>query len=81
MASATITLQSACAGGDHLVVRLTVGANNFDFQYTMDEMRDTITAEERRAATSIIARFHCQGMTKAQARAELESPGISVSTA
>ena len=80
MASATITLQSVCAGGDHVNVRLTVGAQNFDFNYGIDELRETITPEERRLATSVIARFHCQGMTKAQAKTELTSPGISVVT-
>ena len=80
MATATITLQSVCAGGDHVVVRLTVGAQNFDFNYNVDELRDPITAQQRQEAVSIITRFHCGGMTKAQAKAELTSPGISVVT-
>ena len=80
MATATITLQSVCAGGNHVTVRLTVGAQNFDFTYMIDELDNPITAEERRLATSIITRFHCQGMTAAQAKAELVSPGISVVT-
>lgn len=80
MATATITMQSVCAGGDHVTVRLTVGAQNFDFNFGVDELRDPITADDRRLATSIMTRFHCQGMTKAQARAELQSPGISVVT-
>lgn len=80
MAAATITLQSVCAGGDHVVVRLTVGAQNFDFAYTISDLNNAITPEERQLATSIIARFHCGGMTKAQAKTELTSPGISVVT-
>lgn len=81
MASGTITLQSVCAGGDHVRLRLTVGGNNFDFDYEVEELRRTITAEERRAAVSAMVRFHCGGMTAVQARNELQSPGISVTTA
>ncbi len=80
MASATITLQSICAGGEHCVVRLTVGAQDFDFNFPISELNNPISAEERKAATSIIARFHCGGLTKAQAKTELQSPGIAVST-
>lgn len=81
MASATITLQSVCAGGDHIVLRLTIGAQNFDFPFGVDELRQAISAEERKEAVSVITRFHCGGMTKAQAKAELQSPGIAVTTA
>lgn len=80
MATAAITLQSVCAGGDHVKLRLTVGAQSFDFNYDVDELREPITAEQRRDAVSIITRFHCGGMTKAQAKTELTSPGISVVT-
>ncbi len=80
MASATISLLSACAGGEHVNVRLTVGANNFDFSFAIDQLRDAITAEERQLVTSVMARFHCQGMTKAEAKTELQA-GIQVTTA
>lgn len=80
MASGTIVMQSVCAGGDHVVVRLTVGAQNFDFNFSVDELDQPITAAERRDAVSIITRFHCGGMTKAQTKTELTSPGISVVT-
>lgn len=80
MATAAITLQSVCAGGDHCVVRLTVGAQSFDFPFNIDELNLPITADERRNAVSIITRFHCGGMTKVEAKAELQSPGISVVT-
>lgn len=80
MATAAITLQSVCAGGDHVKLRLTVGAQSFDFNYDVDELREPITAEQRRDAVSIITRFHCGGMTKAKAKTELTSPGISVVT-
>lgn len=80
MASASITLQSVCDGGDHVKLRLTVGANTFDFDYNIDELRQSITAEDRREAVLTITRFHCSGMTKAQAKTELESPGIQVTT-
>lgn len=80
MASGTITLQSVCAGGDHVSVRLTVGAQTFDYNYLIDDLNAPITAEDRRLAVSVITRFHCGGLTKAQAKAELQSPGISVVT-
>ncbi len=80
MASATISLLSVCAGGEHVNVRLTVGANDFDFSYEVSELLETITAAERRQVTSIMSRFHCQGLTKAQAKAELLA-GIQVTTA
>ena len=81
MATATISLQSVCAGGDHVTVRLTVGAQNFDYGYEISELNEPITAEQRKDAVSVITRFHCGGMTKAQAKAELTLPGIVVSTA
>lgn len=80
MASATITLQAVCDGGDHATLRLTVGANTFDFTYEVDELRAGISAEQRREVVATIVRFHCGGMSKAQAKAELQNGGISVST-
>jgi hypothetical protein len=81
MATATITLQSVCgAGGEHCIIRLTVGANNFDFTFAISDLNNPITADERQLATSIITRFHCGGMTKLEAKAELQPPGISVVT-
>ncbi len=80
MASATITGIAQCDGGEHVTLRLTIGAQNFDFAYTMDEMLGGIPSEDRREAMLIMAKFHCSGMTKAQARTELVSPGISVVT-
>lgn len=80
MATGTIVLQSICAGGEHATVRLTVGAQNFDFTYGVGELDDPITAADRREAVKTIVRFHCGGMTAAQTRTELQSPGISVVT-
>ncbi len=80
MASATITLQSVCAGGDHVVVRRTIGGNSVDFSFSVDQLREPITQVDQREALQTIIRFHCQGMTKAEAKAELEPPGISVVT-
>lgn len=71
---------SVCAGGDHVTIRLTAGVQTFDFTYSIDELRESITAEQRREAVSVITRFHCQGMNKAQAKAELAAPGINVVT-
>lgn len=80
MASATITLLNVCSGGEHVNVRLAVGAQNFDFSFPISDLIVPISAEERQIVTSVITRFHCQGLTKAQAKTELTSPGISVVT-
>lgn len=81
MATATITSVSYCPGGDHAVLRLTVGAQNFDFTFHVDEIVGLqITNVERRELLRLMAGFHCFGMTKAQTKAELASPGISVVT-
>lgn len=79
MAEATITGIAVCAGGEHVTLRLTVGANNFDFVYAMDELTGGISAEDRRQATLIMAKFHCTGMNKSQARTALAG-GIDVVT-
>lgn len=80
MATATIISTGVCAGGNHLGTRTTIGAQNFDHTWLIDDLRVALTAEDVYLATSILTRFHCQGMTKAQAKAELVSPGISVVT-
>ena len=80
MASATIVLKSVCAGGDHVVVTLTVGAQSFDYNYDISELNEPITPEQRKLAVSVITRFHCGGMTKAETKTELQPPGIAVAT-
>lgn len=80
MSTATIHQQAICAGGDHITLRLTVGANTFDFVYDVTDLTSPITAEERKMAVSVMTRFHCGGMSKTAAKAELQSPGISVVT-
>lgn len=80
MASATIISTAICAGGEHVSTRTTIGAQTFDYQWTVDELRQALSTEDVKTATNIMMRFHCQGMTKAQAKAELVSPGISVVT-
>ncbi len=80
MASATISLLSVCTGGEHVNVRLAVGANDFDFSFEVAELLVAISPEERKQVTSIMSRFHCQGLTKVQAKAELLA-GIQVTTA
>lgn len=79
MATATITGISVCAGGEHVTLRLTIGANNFNFRYDMEELTGGIPMDDRRLATLIMAKFHCTGMTKAQARTALQG-GIDVVT-
>lgn len=79
MAEATITGVAVCAGGEHVTLRLTVGANNFDFRYDMEELVGGIGADDRRQAVLTIAKFHCTGMTKAQARTALAG-GVDVVT-
>ena len=82
MANATIVLLAACDGGAgvHCSVRTTIGGNNFDFSYHVDELRDTITPEERREVIRNFIRFHCFNMTGAETKQELQPPGISVVT-
>jgi hypothetical protein len=81
MAAALIKLQSACAGGEHVVIRLTIGANNTDFNYQADDFVGPIASfEEKRVFALILSRWHCQGMTRAQMKAELQN-GIDVTTA
>lgn len=80
MATATIIRQAICAGGDHVTLRLTVGANTFDFMYDVTDLSLPITAEQRKEAVSVITRFHTGGMTKAQVRTAVQN-GITVTTA
>lgn len=80
MASATIVGTGVCAGGNHVSTRTTVGAQTWDFQWTADELLQVLNDDEVKIATLLLARLHCRGMTKAQAKAELVSPGISVVT-
>jgi hypothetical protein len=80
MATATITTLGTCAGGDHVRIRFTVGANNFDYDYLIEELNEPISPEQRRIAISVFTRFHCTGMTKAETKTELQPPGISVVT-
>ena len=79
MATATITGVHQCGGGEHVVLRLTIGANNFDFNYDMEDIIGGIPEEHRRLATLVIAKFHCSGMTKAQSRSALAA-GVDVVT-
>ena len=79
MANATITGVAQCAGGDHVTLRLTVGAQNFDFVYHLDELLGGIPPDDRALATLVISKFHCTGMTKQQARTALAG-GVDVVT-
>lgn len=79
MAEATITGIAVCGGGEHVTLRLTVGANNFDFTYETAELIGGISADDRRQATLIMAKFHCIGMNKSQARTALAG-GVDVVT-
>lgn len=81
MASATIVFNSACPGGAHISLDVTINAGQTrTFSYTADEVRSAISVAEIREVALTMAKFHCGGMTRAQAKAELDPPGISVST-
>lgn len=80
MASATITGLSVCDGGEHVTLRTSInGGSAFNESFTVTELRQPISADERRTAVSVMARFHCQNMTKAQAWADLVA-GVDVVT-
>lgn len=79
MATANILLQNACAGGNHITLQLTIGANTFNYQFLADDLIVALSDEDRQRATLAMAKFHCRGMTRAEARTALMS-GITVTT-
>jgi hypothetical protein len=80
MATVNITFISVCDGGDHLQIGVQVGLGQTrTFSYTVDELRGAIPLEDIRNAALLLMRLHCGGMTKAQARTELQA-GIQVVT-
>lgn len=67
--------QSICAGGDHVVISVTVGAAPAK-DYSIEIARAiqplaALTDEERETILIGLMQLHCRGMTKAQANAEL----------
>lgn len=80
MATATITLQSICAGGGHVTLGVQVnGGQVRQFHFDSDEIREQIGVERLRDALLVLVRLHCMGMTRAQVRNELQA-GIDVVT-
>ena len=79
MATSRITLKSVCAGGDHIVLTTSVAQGTFDLTYTADELLTNLTQDDLNSATIIMARFHCQNMTRVQAATALNS-GIVIRT-
>lgn len=79
MSVADINLQEICGGGNHITLRLTVGAQTFDFPYMTDEVLGPIDQDMRRTFVLVASRFHCLGMTNAEARAAMQA-GITVTT-
>lgn len=81
MATAVISLNSICAGGGHVHLNLQVnGGQTRVLQFDADEIRRNFTLEEIETAAIVLARFHCMGMTRAEARNALQA-GVTVTTA
>ena len=81
MASLTIISTAICSGGEHVTIQTAiVGGPTFSATYQVDELRAALTLEEAKAASLTLARWHCTGMTKAQAKTALTTPGILVVT-
>ena len=80
MATAIITMTAACAGGNHLTVTVRINGGAIrTFGYSVDDMREPITTEAIQDTELLMARFHCAGMTRAQAKTALQA-GITVAT-
>ena len=70
----TITLDSVCSGGDHITLGVTVnGGQTRTFAFNVDDAREPIGADEIRSTALTIVKLHCKGMSKAQAKASLQS--------
>lgn len=68
MATVAITA-SVCGGGGHLHVSAVLdGAAARQFDFSVDEVRDALSAEAIEAAVLVILRLHLKSMTRAQAR-------------
>jgi hypothetical protein len=81
MTTATITLVSICAGGDHVAFDGSIaGGPSIRGNYTVDELREALTADTGRDLLRLLVQLHCRGMTKNQTRNAVTA-GITITTA
>lgn len=73
MATVSIILSSACAGGGHLSLGVTVNGNPQTIAYTVDEILQAEPADLIHDLVLALLRLHCQGMTRAQARLAIQA--------
>ncbi len=76
MSALTMTLVSACAGGDHLTFSIT-GAKTLSVSINASDMTSPITDDDLAAYLKITARLCKIGKTVAQAKTALQA-GITV---
>lgn len=64
----------ACAGGEHVAITVQKdGGAIRTFLYTATDLLDQLTDEQLETAALVVLRMHCQGMTRLQARNELQA--------
>lgn len=70
-----ITLESICAGGEHITLGAVRDArpSRVLATHTASELRAPITDDEFDTAVLVLARLAVQGLTKAQARTKLQN--------
>jgi DNA-nicking Smr family endonuclease len=73
-----ITLQSVCAGQNHLHMSVTVGNTTREYTFEADEVLAPITEEMIRGTIVTVLRLHLRGMTRLQARNTLQA-GVNLS--
>jgi len=76
MAAITITLNSVCAGGNHLRLQLTGDATGTK-TLTLEELTLPIETEDKEAFLRVITKMARMGRTNAQARTLLQA-GVTV---
>jgi len=66
--TATVNLKSlsSCSGGKHRHIRITIGAQNREFDIHGTDFADSITEEDWRNLTVLLLRLHQLGRTFAQ---------------
>jgi hypothetical protein len=79
----TLTRQSICSGGEHIVIRAALTTPSFtkDYSIEVDEALKPLAQlsdDERKALLLGLVQLHCRGMTKTQANAELVAGVILV---
>lgn len=69
-----ITFEAVCSGGNHVTIGATVNAGpKRSAEFSIDELRDDLSAAEREDLMRLIVRAALTGLTKAQARSKLQA--------